>query len=189
MPIDADVTQEANAPSALAVTSGLIATPDTATVVEGQSIAVGGAGVLANDTGDGLVVLQPPSAPIGTVVPLGGAFGHLTLTSAGPYSYTPDNTAALHAAPAGQRPQDVFTYTERDAAGDVATSTLTITIDRLPVGNDDDALIPAAGTATGNVLTNDFDPDGDSMSVGDVQPGFGGVSAGPGSPFWDRMVR
>ena len=161
-----------------------VATPDTATVVEGQSLTVTGPGVLANDTGDGLVVLQPPSAPIGTVIPRVGAFGLLTLNGDGSYSYTPNNTAALHAAPAGQRPQDVFTYTERDAAGDVFTSTLTITIDRLPVGNDDDAFIQAGGTAGGNVLTNDFDPDGDFL----VSRGRRGAAGVPGRGSYGTII-
>src|SRR5208337_3200245 len=102
------------------------ANPDTASVLEGQTIAAttSATGVLGNDT-------EPNNAYTLTVTgfsdtangagtlgqSLAGTYGHLTLNAAGTYSYVADITSAINSAATGSHPQDVFTYTETDGHG------------------------------------------------------------------------
>jgi VCBS repeat-containing protein len=154
---------------------GPTANPDTASVVEGQTVAAttGATGVLGNDTEPnnaytlivtGLSNSANTAGTLGTA--LAGTYGHLTLNSDGTYSYAADLTAAINAAAAGSHPKDVFTYTESDGHGGTSSSTLTVTIDRPPATvADANAALVGGSAVTGNVLTNDSDSDGDSLTV------------------------
>ncbi len=113
--------------------------------------------------------------------PLAGQFGTLTLNSDGSYSYAADNAAAIAGAPAGPL-EDVFTYAATDAAGNGSSTTLTIAVERPlnqpPVAaNDSDAVLADSGS-NGNVLSNDTDPDGDSLTV----TGFSNATSGGTTP-------
>ncbi|TDR48896.1 outer membrane protein OmpA-like peptidoglycan-associated protein [Tahibacter aquaticus] len=111
--------------------------------------------VLANDTdpeNDALSVtgITPP------------AHGTASFSSAG-VTYTPA---------AGYVGTDTFTYSISDGYGGSDTATVTVTIgdagNRPPVAVNDSARTAAATPVTVNVLGNDSDPDGDSLSIGAV---------------------
>jgi VCBS repeat-containing protein len=134
-----------------------VANDDTASASED-----GGASgnVLANDSdvdGDILTVANP-----GTYV---GAYGTLILAADGSYSYTPG--AAAQALDDGETVQDVFTYSASDGtASDLATLTVTVAgLNDAPLANDDSASATEQGGASGNVLANDSDVDGESLTV------------------------
>jgi hypothetical protein len=77
----------------------------------------------------------------------------------GTFTYTP---AANYNGP------DSFTYTLTDADGDVSTATVTVGIGAVndsPVVVNESVSTPEDTTATGNVLSNDGDIDGDALSV------------------------
>ena len=158
-----------------------VAVADTATAVE-DGPAVGG-NVLTNDTdedvGDILTVAQVQfGSTTGTVgSALAGEYGALTLNADGSYSYAIDNAdPAVNSLSWGQSLTEVFSYTVRDAAGMTDTTTLTITIqgaNEAPVATDDTGMATDGGpNGSGNVLTNDSDPDaGDSLTVSAVAGG------------------
>ncbi|HWA63237.1 MAG TPA: Ig-like domain-containing protein [Caulobacteraceae bacterium] len=154
-----------------------IPAPDTASDVAQQTVTANAAtGLLANDTdpnSETLTVtgIKDVSSGTGTVgTALAGVYGDLTVQADGSYSYTAGVTKAeqdaLAAASTGSHPTDVFTYTVQNTDGFSATSTLTVTLDRLPTpANDTAAAVDGAAATTGNVITNDTDPDGDALTV------------------------
>jgi VCBS repeat-containing protein len=127
---------------------------------------------------------------------LAGTFGSLTLNADGSYTYVVDetNTAVQALRVTGQQLTDVFTYTMQDAGGLSDLAQLTLTIDGrndAPVALDDTgSAVEAGGTAngtagsdgTGNVLTNDTDPDsvvnGEARTVSALRTG---TEAGSGT--------
>ena len=117
----------------------------------------------------------------GTVgAPLAGAWGTLVLRPDGSYTYTP--APAAQALDDGESQVDVFTYTVTDGGGLTSSTTLTITVTGVndaPVAVDDRAITPEDTPVTIPVLANDSDPDGDPLTVTQVdgQP----ITAG-GSP-------
>ncbi len=118
----------------------------------------GSLNVLANDTdadGDSLTVttLSPPAA-----------HGTVSCTAAGVCTYTP--AANFHGP-------DSFTYGISDGHGGTDTATVSITV--TPVNDQPDAINDALTTAENtagqvNVLTNDTDVDGDSLTVTTLTP-------------------
>ncbi|PIE44488.1 MAG: hypothetical protein CSA50_00100, partial [Gammaproteobacteria bacterium] len=150
------------------------------------SIVVGD--VLANDSdieGDGLSVVgvargsQTNNLEDANTVGAGvaGDYGTVTIGTNGAYSYSLDNgNAAVQALADGETLTETFTYTASDGNGGVEHTTLTITIngtnDALAVISDTDSIVEdTAAPATGNVLTNDSDVDGDGLSVVGVARG------------------
>ena len=134
-----------------------VANDDTAATTEDASAS---GNVLANDTdvdGEPLTVANP-----GTYV---GAYGTLTLAADGSYTYAPN--AAAQGLDTGETAQDVFTYTASDGtASDTATLTVTVNgANDAPVANDDTASTSEDGSASGNVLANDTDVDGEALTV------------------------
>ncbi|MEA3052926.1 MAG: hypothetical protein QOG72_1829 [Sphingomonadales bacterium] len=135
-----------------------VANDDTATTDENSSVS---GNVLANDTDpdDPLTVTNP-----GTYI---GFYGTLVLAANGSYTYTPGGAAAL--LNNGQSANDVFNYTASD--GTVSdTATLTITVNGLsgaPDAIDDAASTNEDSSVSGNVLANDTDPEGDTLTVTD----------------------
>lgn len=103
-------------------------------------------------------------------VTVNGLYGSLRVGADGSYIYLPDNTNSKVQA---LRPADVltetFSYTVSDGSGGTATASLTAVIkgsnDAPDAINDYDTVQELAlsggnyGTATGNVITNDTDPD------------------------------
>lgn len=74
--------------------------------------------------------------------------------------------------------EDSFTYTVSDGQGGEATGTVTVTVaaasaNRAPVARYDEAIAPANGSVTVEVLANDFDPDGDELEVIHVEQWYG----------------
>ena len=151
--------------------SGLSAAPvarnDTATLTE-TTLASGN--VLANDTDEdadplSVVALNGQSAAIGQQVALqSGAL--LTLNADGSYDYDPNG--AFDNLSTGETATDSFTYTVSDGRGGADTAVVTLAIDgqsAIPVARDDTARLTETTSVTGNVLANDTDGDGDSLSV------------------------
>ncbi|MFN7333151.1 MAG: VCBS domain-containing protein, partial [bacterium] len=164
------------------------AVSDTATAVEAGGIANATAGtnptgnVLTNDTdvdtgdtktvsGVAAGVVGSASTNVGSAVT--GSYGSINISSTGAYTYTVDNSNATVQAlrTSGQTITDVFTYTVTDSGGFTSTTQITVTIqgaNDAPTSVADTATaIEAGGLAngtagtnpTGNVLTNDTDPD------------------------------
>lgn len=116
-----------------------VATNDTNTVTEDTGTPATG-NIMTNDTvnADAPVTVtgitpttagtaqQAVSGNSNTIV---GKYGTLTLKADGTYSYALDNNnAQVNALNDGQKLNDVFTYTIKDADGDTATATLNISV-------------------------------------------------------------
>ncbi len=121
--------------------------------------------VLANDSdpdGDSLSVTEVNGAartdnPV--TLPSGA---RLTIAADGSFVYTPA---------ANFNGSDTFTYTVSDGRGGTAMATATLAVGAVndaPVAVDDAASGDEDTAITGNVLANDSDPDGDSLSVTEV---------------------
>jgi VCBS repeat-containing protein len=104
------------------------------------------------------------------------AHGSLQLNANGSYTYTPTTDNAALAA--GQPAVEKFNYTMQDTAGATSTASLYITVygsgPSDPVANADtadgvsaavEAGTAAGSTASGNVRTNDTDPQGDTLTI------------------------
>jgi VCBS repeat-containing protein len=121
-----------------------------------------------------------PNANVGTTLP--GSFGRVVINADGTYQYTVDLTnaqviALANAGASGTPLIDTFTYCIRDPQGNESKATLTITVNpnAVPVGVADanNIVVGTSTAASGNVLTNDSDPDGNRAllrvcGVGDV---------------------
>ncbi len=143
---------------------GPVANDDTATTDEDTPVTID---VLSNDTdleGDTLSIDGTPTANNGTV----------TVNPDGTLEYTPD---------ADFNGTDTITYTITDGNGGTDTAQVTVTVDPVndgPVANDDAITLSEdeiAGDIEGNVLSNDTDPENDSLSVGAVEGAAGNVGA------------
>jgi LPXTG-site transpeptidase (sortase) family protein len=157
-----------------------IAALDTNTATENGSAASGN--VLTNETSLGDIPTTVTAADQGgSAITIGIPFatsagGSLTLNADGTYSYTPPATL-----PEGGVLTEVFNYTITDVDGDTSSSTLTITIDRLPQANPDTATATEGGAnATGNVITND---DEGNTSANVTAADQGGAAITIGSAF------
>ncbi|WP_394558358.1 VCBS domain-containing protein [Aquipseudomonas alcaligenes] len=113
-----------------------------------------------------------------------GLYGSLTINPDGSYSYDVDsNNATVRALPPGATINELFTYQVADSANltDLAQLTITITgVNDAPVVVNDTAQAVEAGgvnnqspgvNPSGNVLTNDSDPDGDALHVSAISGG------------------
>ena len=109
--------------------------------------------VLANDN-------NPGGGPITAALVSGSGPDHaasFTLNPDGSYSYTPE---------AGYVGDDTFTYTATVGGDTTAPVLVTITMtNTLPVLNNDAATTNESTNVGGNVLTNDFDADGDPLTA------------------------
>ncbi len=147
--------------------------PATQAVESGGTVS---GSVLTNDSdrdGDSLTVSQVNGAGGNVGNSIAGTYGHITINSNGSYSYSADNTVAIDAAATGSHLTDTFTYQASDGHGGTATNTITITLDRPPTVVADSGNAVESASGTGNVLTNDSDRDGDSLTVSAVN-GVGG---------------
>ncbi|MEN0107345.1 MAG: VCBS domain-containing protein, partial [Pseudomonas sp.] len=132
---------------------------------------------------------QPASATLGSIGgPVAGLYGSLTIAANGAYTYAVDsNNAAVKALPAGATLTEVFTYQIVDSSGLPARAQLIITVvgvnDIPTTVNDIGNAVEAGGTfngtpgvnPTGNVLSNDSDPDGTPLTVTAIQTSGGTV--------------
>ena len=162
------------------VFDGAVAVPDTAAIVADAAHVTGN--VLSDgtphDTGTGTLNVQGVASG-STTVPLNtgvnttvnGLYGSLDIQANGSYDYSLNTSAAnVMALGAGQPATDTFSYTMTDAAHNTSTTTLTIDItgvNHAPSAVADSTHITAsAANVTGNLLTNDTDPDaGDTKTV------------------------
>ena len=140
-----------------------MASDDMGTTVEGQSVMID---VLANDEdadGEQLTITAVTQGDDGTIVI---AANGVTVT------YTPN---------AGFTGSDDFTYTVSDGT-DVATATVTVTVtappppmNNAPVAMDDEADTNEGESVMIDVLANDSDADGDSLTITDATDGNNGT--------------
>ncbi|MCC4214765.1 Ig-like domain-containing protein, partial [Leeuwenhoekiella parthenopeia] len=110
--------------------------------------------------------------------------GTLVFNADGTYTYTPND---------GFIGQDSFTYEVCDGGSPRACDQADVVIQVLPIGgpenaapvaNDDTAITETGVPVDGNVLVNDFDPDGDAITVtGNSQPANGTVTVNPDGSF------
>ena len=124
-----------------------------------EDTAVSG-NVLTNDTDVDVETLTVANA--GTYV---GTYGTLVLAADGSYTYTPG--AGAQALDTGETAQDVFSYTASDGtASDTANLTINISgLNDPPVANDDTNTTTEDDPVSGNVLANDTDVDGETLTV------------------------
>ena len=158
------------------VFDGAVAVPDTAAIVADAAHVTGN--VLSDgtphDSGTGTLNVQGVASG-STTVPLNtgvnttvkGLYGSLDIQANGSYDYSLNTSAAnVMALGAGQPATDTFSYTMTDAAHNTSTTTLTIDItgvNHAPSAVADSTHITAsAANVTGNLLTNDTDPDPDA---------------------------
>jgi uncharacterized repeat protein (TIGR01451 family) len=137
-----------------------VAADDTATTNVNTPVTIS---VLTNDSdvdGDSLSVTGASDPANGSVVN----------NNDGTVTYTPDT---------GFVGQDSFTYTVSDGNGGTDTATVTVTVSGVnaaPVAGDDTASTNEDTPVTVNVLSNDSDVDGDTLTVTAVtQPANGSV--------------
>ncbi|MCK9237948.1 MAG: DUF4347 domain-containing protein [Thiopseudomonas sp.] len=114
------------------------------------------------------------SGPVTPVVGHELTYGKLTLNADGSYTYVVNpNHADVIALSGNATLTDTYTYTITDADGDVSTATLTVTIkdNTPPEANNDFAETDEDTPVSGNLLTNDKDPDGDPITVTEITVG------------------
>ena len=105
-----------------------------------------------------------------------GTYGTLTLNADGSYSYVADQAAADRLK-RGESAIEYFNYTVSDGTNeDIGVFAITVTgKSDPPVPNADTLAIDAGATGTKNaskgVLSNDTDPDGDTLSVHSIRTG------------------
>ncbi|MEM7268810.1 MAG: Ig-like domain-containing protein, partial [Pseudomonadota bacterium] len=140
-----------------------------------------GFGVDGDPNGDDLTVTAVSFGPVGVPTPVatdsGDYSGQLTVDPDGSYSFTPD--AGLGELTVGETETVTFTYTISDGNGGTDTAEVVITIEGLnePPVAVDDAITIEEGQSVGvaaddpalNILTNDSDPDGDAITVAEVE--------------------
>lgn len=125
-----------------------VAQDDTVTVPQDASSTID---VLANDS-------DPDGNPL-TIVAVGAAAHGAVAIAGNVLRYTP--------AP-GYAGSDSFSYTIDDGTGTRATATVRLNVQRInraPVAADDRYVVGYAGDWTLDVLANDSDPDGDTLSI------------------------
>jgi len=127
--------------------------------------------VMSNDidpNGDPITIADPTGAPATTPISIPtDQGGSVTLNPDGTFTYTP---------PAGFTGEDTFDYSIVDPSGatDTATVTIDVEADPDPLANDppeagEDVIAANPGEdATGNMLANDTDPNGDPLTITDV---------------------
>jgi VCBS repeat-containing protein len=123
------------------------------TVVNTAPLEIAAATLLANDE-DG----DPDLDQSLTITSVSGAVNGTVSLDAGTITFTP---ATDHVGPAS------FTYVVSDGAGgtDTATVSLDITDNQPPVAVSDAFSVDEDSTVAGNVLDNDNDPEGDSLTA------------------------
>ncbi len=145
------------------------ANDDTVAVDEDGAIGLLTPTLLGNDTGNGLRIVAVDST---------GTIGGIGFTEdGGTVSYSASGFDAL--AP-GETATDSFTYTIEDGQGDRATATVTVTVTGVndgPVAQDDMAATDEDGTVLIDVLANDSDIDGGTVTLASVGAALNGSVA------------
>jgi VCBS repeat-containing protein len=135
-----------------AVNDPPVAVDDAYATDEDVTLSVAAPGVLANDS-------DADGDPLTAVLMSGPVNGTLGLNADGSFDYTPN---------ADFNGSDSFTYVANDGQADSNSATVTITVNAIndpPVAVDDAASTPFETPVTIDVLANDVDVDGDSLTV------------------------
>jgi large repetitive protein len=93
--------------------------------------------------------------------------------TAGTATLSGGNTV-VYSPPAGFNGSATMTYSVRTVCNAVATSTITVIVNRQPNAAPDAVSTGRNQPVNVNVLANDSDPDGDTLTVASVSPGTGG---------------
>lgn len=128
---------------------------------EDNALTIVAPGVLGNDA-------DANSDPLTAVLNAGPANGGLTLNTNGSFTYTPNTNF---------NGSDSFTYHANDGQDDSNIATVSITVDAVndaPVAVNDPATTDEDQSVIIDVLGNDSDPDGDTLSVSAVTQGTNG---------------
>ena len=141
------------------------ANDDTATVDEDTSENI--INVLANDS------ILPDAGETLTITAVGPTDNNGTVTIA------PGGTHLLYTPAPDFFGTETFTYTVSDGSGGTDTGTVVVTVNNVneqPIANDDTTTTVAEDSADNiiNVLTNDTDPDGDTLTITAVGTGSQG---------------
>jgi VCBS repeat-containing protein len=155
-----------------------VAEDDAAITDENSQLIIAAPGVLSNDSdpnvGDTLTV---------TAVNTSGTVGAVNAWNAdGSFTYNPNGQ--FEYLQAGGSAADSFTYTVSDGNGGTDTATVTITINGVndpPVAVNDSAVTDEGTPVIIDVLNNDSDVDGDTLTVDSVTQGTNGSVANNGS--------
>ena len=134
--------------------------------------------LLANDvdpdTSDSLTVTEVDGVT-DPATNINGSYGTLDWNTDGTYSYVLNNAnSTVQSLAAGETLTDSFTYTISDGNGGTDTATLIITVNGTndgPIALDDTNSVSedtAPNPVSGDLLTNDSDPDTDSLTVTEV---------------------
>jgi hypothetical protein len=138
------------------VTTVIAATPPPSAVDDSattQADTAIGIAVLANDS-------DPSGLSISVVSATTPAHGSVAINNGASITYTPVS---------GYTGTDSFRYTIRNANGETASAAVTVTVTAPPpVANNDSATTQAGAAIAINVLSNDSDPLGSSISVDSV---------------------
>lgn len=130
-----------------------VANPDYYAAQEGTPLTINAAnGVLANDT-------DPDGDVLAITVTTFPAHGSLTYGADGSFVYTPNPLFSG---------TDTFVYEVRDPSGAADTAIVTLSVgavNNAPVAYDDNYGASEGDIVTGNVLANDTDPDGDTLTA------------------------
>ena len=153
--------------------SGPVNTPptafdDSAATDEDVSVLIAKTDLLSNDS-------DPDGNPISITGFGTPGNGSVADNGDGTVTYTPDDD--FNGA-------DTFTYTISDGNG--GTDTATVTVDVTPVADPSVAVDDAASTTVGtavviDVLANDYDPDGDTISISSFTQGTAGTVTDSGN--------
>jgi hypothetical protein len=160
---DIPVTAAGNSTQATETLTYVIASPpsNSAPVAQNDSAATtAGSSVIIR-------VLDNDSDPDGdslSVASLSGVNGNAVINGDGTISFTPAS---------GFSGSETFSYTISDGQGASASANVTVSVsavsnNRAPVAQDDNVLIADDASITIAVLTNDSDPDGDTLQVAAV---------------------
>jgi VCBS repeat-containing protein len=133
--------------------SAPVAQNDSAATTAGSSVIIR---VLDNDS--------DPDGDSLSVASLSGVNGNAVINGDGTISFTPAS---------GFSGSETFSYTISDGQGASASANVTVSVsavsnNRAPVAQDDNVLIADDASITIAVLTNDSDPDGDTLQVAAV---------------------
>ncbi|WPU97007.1 MBG domain-containing protein [Mucilaginibacter sabulilitoris] len=125
-----------------------VAVADNYSFKTGQALTVAAPGILGNDT-------DADGDPLTAILVFGPANGTLILNLNGSFTYT--STGATN---------DQFTYKVNDGKGDGNTITVSLShVNSNPIANNDLSNTNQNIPSTGNVLTNDTDPDGNALTA------------------------
>ena len=105
----------------------------------------------------------------GSVTVMGNNGGTFTISSDGTASF--DASSDFATVPAGETAQTEITYTVTDGQGGFDTATVSVTVNGLndkPIASDDSATTGESTAITIDVLSNDSDIDGQSLSISSI---------------------